>query len=75
VKDGVKRTGQGGVLVVLEGDCIYVKCNDGGCRSWNRIKIKQPGVKLDFGNAALTQRIMPKGCSFNMKGASVVVEE
>jgi len=52
------------MLLVVDGDCIYAKCPDKGCKRWNRVKITIPGVNLDLSKVAFTQDIMPKGFVF-----------
>ena len=50
----------GNMMMMLEGNSIYVRCNHGTCRRWNKISVSLPGVNVDFSKAALSQEIMPK---------------
>ena len=74
-----RSDGVGNILFVMEGNSIYAKCTDRGCKRWTRMEISLPGVNIDFSNAALIQSLMPKNFKFDIvdkdiKRAPVIIK-
>ena len=51
------------MVLMLDGNSIYAKCNHGNCGRWTKLTFDIPGVKLDFSKAGMVQRTMPKNFS------------
>jgi len=65
------KGGAGNILFVFEGDSIYAKCTDRGCKCWSKVKIVFPGVSHDFEKAGITQEVMPKDFKFKVKNGDI----
>ena len=50
----------GNMMLMIDGDSIYVRCNHGTCRRWTKLTIGLPGVDVDFSKASFKQETMPK---------------
>jgi len=75
-----RSEGVGNILFVIGENAIYAKCTDRGCKRWTQVKISLPGVNVDFSNAGITQKLMPKNFKFDTDGkdikrAPVIIEE
>jgi hypothetical protein len=51
---------QGNILMAFEGNAIYVKCPDRGCRRWTKLTISINGIKLNLSNAGIVQDVLPE---------------
>jgi hypothetical protein len=71
----VRHGVEGRILGFLQGDSIYLYCNERSCKRFTRIKFSWPGVKIDFNKAAIEQTLMPEKHNFRNKLASVLVGE
>lgn len=58
----VNPTG-GNVIMILEGNKIYVKDSTGKCGRWTQLALNVPGIVLDFSKVGFVQKTMPKNFS------------
>jgi len=50
----------GNMVLILEGNSIYVRCGRGTCKRWTKLSIDVPGIDFDFSKVAFTQETLPK---------------
>jgi hypothetical protein len=67
--------GRGNILLALDGDSIFVKCQDRNCRRWVRITLHIPGVSIDLSEAGIVQEVLPENTFLDLKPATVVVSD
>ena len=63
----------GNILCALEGNRIYLKCQDRGCSRWSRISLSFPGLSLDLAQAGIVQETLPEGYHLHLEPATTVV--
>ena len=68
-EESIKKIGN--ILFVFDGDSIYARCTDRGCKRWTKITLNIPGVKLDFSKVGFVQEAMPKGFRFELKDGDI----
>lgn len=68
---GIKHRGK--ILVIFEGENIYIHCGYLRCKRWTKLNISFPGVKIDFSKAAIIREIMPEGYHFDTEDASTIL--
>lgn len=70
-----KRTVSGNVLCFFERGNIYIKCADRNCKRWTCISFEFPGINIDFTQAAVSQKLMPRNYYFDADNAITIVEK
>jgi hypothetical protein len=64
---------QGNILAAVEGNSLFIKCPDRGCRRWTRLTIIIPGIKFNLSEAGIVQDVMPEDYHLHLEPATVVV--
>lgn len=64
---------QGNILVAFSDNSIFVKCNNGICKSWTKITLSIPGIRIDLTEAGITQEILPEDYHLHLEPAVSVV--
>jgi hypothetical protein len=68
-----KHQTNGNILVALSDKSIFVKCNNGVCKSWTKITLNIPGLRLDLSEAGITQEVLPDDYHLHLENATSVV--
>lgn len=71
--DGHCNHGNGNILLVFEGNKIFVKCRNGDCRRLTRLTIRIPGIDIDLSNAGIVQETLSLDYHLDFKSAVTAV--
>ena len=67
----VHESGQGNILIAIEGNSVYVRCHDRACKRWSKITFNLLSDTLDF--AGKVQEVLPEDINLDTKLAATVV--
>jgi hypothetical protein len=59
--------------ILFDTDRVIAQCRNSHCMRWNEIIVKQPGIVINFADAAIVREDLPAGYHLDIEPAAVVI--